>query len=105
MQLSNVKQNLHKSKSSKIGHQALGSKQFFEQFSTNRKNTIIETLSDAKGNLTSRKGELEMTHTFHQQFYNDRPTDPSATQDYLQHISQRTFADNEDNEQFQKLIT
>jgi len=84
IQLSNTKQKLFKSKSIKTGNQALGSKEFFQQFAANRKNTTIEILSDQQGKIITRKAELlETTQKFYQELYNKRPTDPSATHHFL----------------------
>ena len=79
IQLSDTKQKLFKSKFIKTGNQALGSKEFFQQFAANRKNTTIEILSDQQGKIITRKAELlEATQKFYQELYNERPTDPSA---------------------------
>ena len=58
IQLSNTKQKPFKSKSIKTGNQALGSKEFFQQFAANRKNTTIEILSDQQGKIITKKAEL-----------------------------------------------
>jgi len=58
IQLSNTKQKLFKSKSIKTGNQTLGSKEFFQQFAANRKNTTIEILSDQQGKIIAKKAEL-----------------------------------------------
>ena len=106
IQISNTKQKLFKSKSVRIGNQALGSKEFFQQFAANRNNTTIETLSDHQGKLITEKVELlEATQKFYQELYNERPSDSSAMHHFWQHLVHRPAANHDENKLFQRPFT
>ena len=106
IQLRNIKQKLYKSKQINIGNQALGTKEFFAQFTTNRKNTTINALANAQGNIVTDKEELlEVAHEFYQRLYNANPTDQSAIDHFLQYTPRRSPADDQETDQFQKPFT
>ena len=95
IQLQNTKKRLYRAQAIAQGDFALGSKEFFDQFSKTRTNTTIEALSNSHGKLPSETKEiLETAHDFYQRLYSENPRDPEATKHFLNPIQQRNKIEN-----------
>ena len=93
-QLQRTKESIYKEQAIAKGNLALGSKEFFEQFTEKRTNTRIEAISDPQGKLLTETDDiLKTVQAFYQRLYSKKTNDPEAANHFWNQLQQHNEID------------